>query len=278
MPYQHVLYTTDGPIATVTMNRPEKLNAMNLTLQREVVAAMHEAEDDPAIRVVLLKGAGRAFSAGYDVVPADPAEAQHRRTDNIREDIQRLRGVAARWGEVWQLSKPVLAVVHGYCVAGGTDLAQHCDLIIAADDATIGFPAVRAMGSPPTHMWVYNVGPQWAKYLLLTGDSVDGRTAERIGLVFRSVPAADLDRTARDLAEKIAQTPWELLAANKGIVNRALELMGRTALQQMAAETDAIAHRAPVALEFNRIADEQGLKAALEWRDRPFRDGRGKNG
>ncbi|MSQ28136.1 MAG: crotonase/enoyl-CoA hydratase family protein [Dehalococcoidia bacterium] len=275
MAYQHLLYEVKGPVATLTMNRPEKLNAMNLTLQREIVAAMHEAEDDPSVRVILLRGSGRAFSSGYDVAPSDPSEAQHRRTDNIREDIQRLRGVGARWAEIWNLSKPVIAVVHGYCLAGGTDLAQHCDLIIAAEDATFGFPAVRAMGSPPTHMWVYNLGPQWAKYLLLTGDSIDGRTAERLGLVFKAVPAADLDREARELAGRIAKTPWELLAANKGIVNRALELMGRGLLQQLAAETDAIAHRAPVAHEFNCIADERGLKAALEWRDGPFREDAG---
>ena len=275
MAYQHLLYEVKGPVATLTMNRPEKLNAMNLTLQREIVAAMHEAEDDPSVRVILLRGSGRAFSSGYDVAPSDPSEAQHRRTDNIREDIQRLRGVGARWAEIWNLSKPVIAVVHGYCLAGGTDLAQHCDLIIAAEDATFGFPAVRAMGSPPTHMWVYNLGPQWAKYLLLTGDSIAGRTAERLGLVFKAVPAADLDREARELAGRIAKTPWELLAANKGIVNRALELMGRGLLQQLAAETDAIAHRAPVAHEFNCIADERGLKAALEWRDGPFREDAG---
>ena len=276
MAYQHVIYETEGAIARVTMNRPNKLNALNLTLQREIVAAMHEAEDDPAVRVVLLRGNGRAFSAGYDVTPDDPTEAQHRRTDNIREDIQRLRGVAVRWGEIWNLSKPVIAVVHGYCLAGGTDLAQHCDIIIAADNAVLGFPPVRAMGSPPTHMWVYNVGPQWAKYLLLTGDSVDGQTAERLGLVWRAVPAAELDNAATDLAEKIARTSWELLAANKGIVNRAIELMGRGLLQQLAAENDAVAHRAPAVQEFNRMTDEQGFKAALEWRDRPFQDYRGK--
>ncbi len=276
MAYQHVIYETEGAIARVTMNRPNKLNALNLTMQREIVAAMHEAEDDPAVRVVLLRGNGRAFSAGYDVTPDDPTEAQHRRTDNIREDIQRLRGVAVRWGEIWNLSKPVIAVVHGYCLAGGTDLAQHCDIIIAADNAVLGFPPVRAMGSPPTHMWVYNVGPQWAKYLLLTGDSVDGQTAERLGLVWRAVPAAELDSAATDLAEKIARTSWELLAANKGIVNRAIELMGRGLLQQLAAENDAVAHRAPAVQEFNRMTDEQGFKAALEWRDRPFQDYRGK--
>ena len=216
MAYQHVIYETEGAIARVTMNRPNKLNALNLTLQREIVAAMHEAEDDPAVRVVLLRGNGRAFSAGYDVTPDDPTEAQHRRTDNIREDIQRLRGVAVRWGEIWNLSKPVIAVVHGYCLAGGTDLAQHCDLIIAADNAVLGFPPVRAMGSPPTHMWVYNVGPQWAKYLLLTGDSVDGQTAERLGLVWRAVPAAELDSAATDLAEKSRQDLLGAVGSQQG--------------------------------------------------------------
>ena len=142
----------------------------------------------------------------------------------------------------------------------------------AADAAEIGFPPVRSMGAPPTHMWTYMVGPQWAKWFLLTGESVNGKEAQEIGLVWKSVPREELDDTVEKLASQMAKIPWELLAANKSIVNKAMDLMGRHTLQQMAAEVDAVAHRAPIATEFNRISREQGIKAALDWRDRPFRD------
>jgi len=172
------------------------------------------------------------------------------------------------------MHKPVIAQVHGYCLAGGTDLALLCDMVIAADDAKFGFPPVRAMGSPLNHMWTYLVGPQWAKRMLLTGDTVTGSEAERIGLVMKAVPEADLEGEVEDLAARIALIDVDLLAANKRIVNMALELMGARTMQRMAAERDAIARQAPVVTEFYQMAKEQGLKAALEWRDSKFADGR----
>ncbi|MCS7207350.1 MAG: enoyl-CoA hydratase-related protein [Dehalococcoidia bacterium] len=275
MAYQFILYEKRGAIAYVTLNRPEKLNALSLRLQEELVDAMQKAEDDPEVRVVVLKANGRAFSAGYDIAPASPERAEDPYA-NIRTDIQRMHRIVERWRQIWELSKPVIAQVHGYCLAGGTDLALHCDIIIAAEDAIFGFPPVRSMGSPPTHMWTYLVGPQWAKYLLLTGNPIDGKTAERIGLVWKAVPAHRLEEEVNALASTIAKIPWELLAANKAICNRALELMGRTLLQYLAAETDAIGHQAPIVREFHRLAQEKGLKAALEWRDAPFQDYRGQ--
>ena len=278
MSYQFIEYEASNGIGRVKLNRPEKLNALSRELQDELVDCLDRADDDPEVRVMTLRGNGRAFCAGYDITPPSTPEAQaaaQEQRDNIRADIHRMKRTPNTMNSILNLSKPVIVGVHGYCIAGGTDLAMHCDIIIAADDAQIGFPPVRSMGTPPTHMWTYMVGPQWAKWFLLTGESVSGTRAEELGLVWKSVPGEGLDAAVEDLARTMARIPWELLAANKSIVNKAMDLMGRSTLQHIAAETDAIAHQAPIVKEFSRMAREEGLKAALEWRDGPFRDYRG---
>ena len=278
MSYQFIEYSASDGIARVRLDRPEKLNALSRELQDELVDCMERADDDPEVRVITLRGNGRAFCAGYDITPPSTPEAQAAAQvarDNIRADIHRMKRTPTTMNAILNMSKPVIAGVHGYCIAGGTDLAMHCDIIIAADDAQIGFPPVRSMGTPPTHMWTYMVGPQWAKWFLLTGESVSGARAEELGLVWKSVPGEGLDAAVDDLARTMARIPWELLAANKSIVNKAMDLMGRATLQTIAAETDAIAHQAPIVKEFSRMSQEQGLKAALDWRDGPFRDYRG---
>lgn len=278
MSYQFIEYSASDGIARVRLDRPEKLNALSRELQDELVDCMERADDDLEVRVITLRGNGRAFCAGYDITPPSTPEAQAAAQvarDNIRADIHRMKRTPTTMNAILNLSKPVIAGVHGYCIAGGTDLAMHCDIIIAADDAQIGFPPVRSMGTPPTHMWTYMVGPQWAKWFLLTGESVSGARAEELGLVWKSVPGEGLDAAVDDLARTMARIPWELLAANKSIVNKAMDLMGRATLQTIAAETDAIAHQAPIVKEFSRMSQEQGLKAALDWRDGPFRDYRG---
>ncbi len=278
MGYQFIEYQASDGIGRVRLNRPEKLNALSRELQDELVDCMEQADDDPDVRVMTLRGNGRAFCAGYDITPPSTPDAQaaaQAQRDNIRADIHRLKRTPNTMNRILNLSKPVIAGIHGYCIAGGTDLAMHCDIVIAADDSQIGFPPVRSMGTPPTHMWTYMVGPQWAKWFLLTGESVSGSRAEELGLVWKSVPGEGLDAAVEDLARTMARIPWELLAANKSIVNKAMDLMGRSTLQHIAAETDAIAHQAPIVKEFSRIAREEGLKAALDWRDGPFRDYRG---
>ncbi len=280
MSYQFIEYEASNGIGRVRLNRPEKLNALSRELQDELVDCLEKADDDPEVRVMTLRGNGRAFCAGYDITPPSTPEAQaaaQEQRDNIRSDIHRMKRTPNTMNSILNLSKPVIVGVHGYCIAGGTDLAMHCDIIIATDDAQIGFPPVRSMGTPPTHMWTYMVGPQWAKWFLLTGESVSGTRAEELGLVWKSVPGEGLDAAVEDLARTMARIPWELLAANKSIVNKAMDLMGRTTLQHIAAETDAIAHQAPIVKEFSRMAREEGLKAALDWRDGPFRDYRGSN-
>jgi enoyl-CoA hydratase len=291
MDFETILYEKEGGKARITLNRPEKLNALSMRLQRELNTALWEADNDTDIHVIIIRGNGRAFCAGYDLTPMQsprPAsESQPGASDKSETYANVYRGMSTHADDVWQLErqqrermaiwdmhKPVIAQIHGYCLAGGTDLALMCDLVIAADDAVIGYPPVRAMGSPPAHMWTYLVGPQWAKYFLLTGDSVTGAQAAEIGLVLKSVPPEFLQDEVEAIASKMEKIDVELLTPNKRIVNQALEMMGARTIQRMAAENDGRAHLAPSVREFGRMAMTQGLKAALEWRDNKFGDGR----
>lgn len=268
MAYENIIYEKDGGKARVILNRPQKLNALTLDMQREIADALWDADDDPDVHVVILKGAGRAFCAGYDITPT-PSRAVRPSFDRDTWNME--RSLALRM-TIFDMHKPVIGQIHGYCVAGGTDLVLLCDIILAAEDARIGFPPVRAMGSPPAHMWTYHVGPQWAKRLLLTGDFITGRDAERIGLVLRAYPAEDLEEQVEGLADRMAMIDADLLSANKRMCNLALELMGARTAQRLAAEIDARAHLAPAVAEFGRISREEGLRAALEWRDKKFGD------
>ncbi|MEX1195425.1 MAG: crotonase/enoyl-CoA hydratase family protein [Dehalococcoidia bacterium] len=275
MSYETILYEPSERIARITLNRPEKLNAISWQMQEELRDALTAADRDPAVHVVTIQGAGRAFSAGYDIEPPKGDGQTHAAGSHTMErDIWGLEQATAMRMTIFDMHKPVIAGIHGYCLAGGSDLALLCDVVIAAEDARIGYPPVRALGSPVNHMWTYLVGPQWAKRMLLTGDTISGAEAERIGLVMKSVPAHALDGEVRVLAERMALIDVDLLAANKRIVNMALELMGARTMQRMATERDAIARQAPVVTEFYAMAKEKGLKAALEWRDAKFADGR----
>ena len=277
MDYSTILYETDSGKARITLNRPEKLNAISWQMQQELRDALWAADRDPQVHVAILRGAGRAFSSGYDITPP-PGELTHAATAHSMErDIWYLEQAQQMRMAVWDMHKPVIGQVRGYCLAGGTDLAFLCDIVLAAEDARIGFPPVRAMGSPVGHMWTYLGGPQWAKRMLLTGDMISGKEAERAGFVLKAVPSEELEAEVEALAGKMALIDVDLLAANKRIVNMAMELMGARTMQRMAAERDAIGRQAPVVHEFYRRAKEEGLKAALEWRDGKFREeGRGK--
>lgn len=273
MTYQHIVYEKQDGIARITLNRPEKLNALSAALQDELTAAVTEAEDDDAVHCVVIKANGRAFSSGYDLTGSGAAGGSGEyQPPNIRKEISGLLKTQARWGKLWDVSKPVIAQVHGYCLAGGAELVAHCDFVICAEDAQFGYPPVRMMGGSPTHMWTYLVGPQWSKYFLLTGNSIDGKTAEHIGLAWKAVPAAQLEAEVEALAATFAKIPTDLLAANKSICNKAIDMMGRAMVNQMAAEIDAISHQAPAAIEFRRVARSRGIKAALALRDAPFKD------
>ena len=177
---------------------------------------------------------------------------------------------------LFDMHKPVIAQVHGYCLAGGTDIALLCDMVIAADDAIFGFPPARDLGALPNNMWLYNVGPQWAKRLTLTGDTVTGSEAQSIGLILKSVPSENLEQEVEGLASRMSHIDPDLLSANKRIINTGLELMGARTLQRMAAENDVRGHNTKAASNYRDSVVEKGLKKTLQERDAKFGDGRAK--
>lgn len=276
-------------IARITLNRPDKRNALTPPMIASLHDALIEADARTDVNVVVLQGAGRDFCAGYDLTgvyagikkEAEHADAAHAAveyrssTGTFDNDCWSLEFTQRQTMALFDLHKPVVAKVHGNCLAGGTDLALMCDMVLAADDARIGFPAARANGTPPNHMWVYHVGPQWAKRLLMTGDTLSGRDAAMIGLVLDSVPVAELDSAVDELARRISCVDAELLASHKRVVNLALELAGARTLQRLAAESDARAHlsQGPRRQQFKADMATKGLKEALKNRDAPFGDG-----
>ncbi len=282
--FEAIDYEVERGRARITLDRPEKLNAISMRMLEELNRALWEADNDTRVHAVVIRGRGRAFSAGYDLTPRPRPPA-----DEAGADGPRYRGGASFDDDAWQLEraqglrmaifdmhKPVIAQVHGYCLAGGTDLALLCDMVIAAEDATIGFPPARDLGALPNNMWLYNVGPQWAKRLMLTGDTVSGREAAMIGLVLKAVPKEVLEQEVEQLLDRLAKVDTDLLAANKRIVNLGLELMGARTLQRIACENDARAHLAPSARSFPTRVRELGLREALRQRDAKFGDGRAR--
>ncbi|MBB4155086.1 enoyl-CoA hydratase [Sphingomonas jinjuensis] len=281
---ERILFEVADQIATITLNQPEKRNVLGDEMMAELRGALLEADDRTDVHCIVLQGAGKDFCAGYDLVGVynGMAEDQSGRAIQYRtvnqtldDDSWRLERSLDATMTLSQLHKPVIAKIHGNCLAGGTDLALACDLLIAAEDAKIGFPATRANGSPPAHMWIYHCGPQWAKRLLLTGDKVSGIDAARLGLVLDAVPADELDAEVQDLARRVAAVDPELLWTHKRIVNLALEQMGALTIQRLAAENDARSHlsKGPRRSRFKQDMAEHGLKEALKNRDAPFGDG-----
>ena len=174
------------------------------------------------------------------------------------------------------MHKPTIAQIHGHCYAGGTDLALYCDMLICADNASIGYSALRNMGAAPNQMWLYHIGPQWTKRLLLTGDTLTGKDAAQVGLVLKSVPEDFLEREVEGLADRLSWIDPEMLSTNKRIINIGMELMGSQTLQRLAAENDARAHTTQAAKDVFRQISTEGLRAALADRDAPFGDSRAR--
>ena len=267
--YEDLLVSIDDKIATITLNRPDKLNALTEPMTRGLQRALEVLDEDAGISVIILKGAGRAFCAGYDITPT-AARTAARASRDIIADREKLRHTVARWLTIWDLRIPVIAQVHGYCLAGGSELALLCDLIVAAQDAQIGHPAVRSMGVPPTNIYPYAFGLRKAKQMVLTGDTIAGARAAELGIVNWSAAADDLDRFTLEIARRIARIPRDMLTLNKRAVNRAYELMGFRAGVEIGIEYDAMAHFTPPAVRFWETAEREGLRAALAERDRPF--------
>jgi enoyl-CoA hydratase len=281
-PFENILYQVERGRARITLNRPEKRNALSQELLRELHDALWEADDDREVHAVVVRGAGSCFSAGYDLAEGGgPREgrragAEYRGARSFDDDAWQLERSQRMRMALFDMHKPVIAQVHGFCLAGGTDVALLCDMVIAAEDARFGFPPARDLGALPNNFWLYNVGPQWAKRLTLTGDTITGAEAAKIGLVMKAVPADLLEAEVEGLLDRLARIDADLLAANKRIVNLGLELMGARTLQRLAAENDARGHLAASAREFVKTARESGLKTALRERDAKFGDGRAR--
>ena len=268
MNYETILYeTVEERIRRLTLNRPEKLNAMSPQLLSEFDAALDAFEADDGASVLVIRGAGRAFCAGYDL--AAPVGSGGRFT--VTEDRWWLRKLVARWQRLWNLAKPTIAQIHGYCLAGGTELAGHCDIAFASEDAQFGHPAGRTLGVIPTlSMWPYLLGMRKTKEYLFTGDSMSAHEAAEWGLVNRVVPKDRLEEETLAYARRVAKVPAELLTLHKAATNRFFEHMGIYAAEQSAAEFDAIAHQTTTAKDEMKRMRELGLKRALDSRDKPF--------
>jgi enoyl-CoA hydratase len=273
--YQHIRYEVEDGRARITLSRPEVHNAISDRMLDELEHACWEADDDTSVHCLILKGAGRSFCAGYDVaaLPGRGRGENRRGGRTHDDDVWHIERCNRRIRALWEMHKPSIAQIHGNCLAGGTGLALACDMLIAADDARLGFPAARNMGALPTNLWLYNCGPQWAKRIQLTGDSITGADAARIGLVMKAVPEAALEDEVEGLADRLSLIDTDLLAANKRITNLGLELMGAQVLQRLAAENDGRAHHAEAVRGFVRSMKTRGVKQALLERDAPFGDG-----
>ena len=288
-----VLYEVDGRIARLTLNRPERGNGLTRGLIEELGACVERADLDPAVHVLLLSGNGTGFCGGYDLVesaeegghgsrqappgsPLDPAvvAANHdpsRVWDPMVDYAMMSRNVRA-FMSLLECGKPVVCKVHGFCVAGGTDLALCSDLLVIAEDAKIGYPPARVWGSPTTALWAHRIGAQRAKRLLFTGDSLSGREAVEWGLAIECAPAEELDERCEALVRRIARMPLNQLRMMKLLVNESLHHQGLHASQVLGTIFDGIARHTEEGYAFQRRAMEAGFRQAVRERDEPFRD------
>jgi enoyl-CoA hydratase len=234
-----VRYQAEGGIARIVMNRPEKRNALNHQLLDDLDAAFRAAEDDAAVQVVVLSGAGPAFCAGYDLTGSYYTTPPDGRW-TAGNALMTLRGIEARYQRIWNCPKVTIAQVHGPALAGGCYLQLLCDISVAAEDAQLGHPAVRMGGVSSMPLWQIALGLKKARYLLMTGRIVDGHEAERIGLVSLAVPAADLEETVNGIARDCLAVPYEGALMNKEALNTALEIMGAGALFRYHGQLNAL--------------------------------------
>ena len=274
MSFTSLMIESHERVRHIVLNRPERLNAINYDMPRDLERAVTEANRDDTVHVIVLRGAGRSFCAGYDLDWGTQLEHDGDALgawDPVRDFVGMSENVRC-FMSLWHSRKPVIAQVHGWCVGGGTDMALCSDLIVAADDARIGYPPARVWGSPTSSLWAYRLGMEQAKRLLLTGDAVDAPTAERIGLIYRCVAAAALDAEVAALAGRMAQLPINQLVMMKLLVNQAYENMGLRTTQIIGTLFDGIARHTPEGVAWRELAMSQGVKAALAERDGPFGD------
>ncbi|MDH3376274.1 MAG: crotonase/enoyl-CoA hydratase family protein [Gammaproteobacteria bacterium] len=271
MIFGDVLYESEDRVATITLNRPERFNAISETMPDDIGTAFDHANNDDAVHVVVLTGAGRGFCGGYDLnvyaeEPGTNPAIQDMPWDSM-VDYKFMSRCTQQFMSIWRCHKPVIARVHADAVAGGSDIALCSDIIVMNEDARIGYPPSRVWGCPTTAMWVYRLGAEMAKQMLFTGDLTSGKRAEQIGLVFQSVPMERLDEIVNQLADRIKEVPKNQLMMMKMMVNQAYENMGLASTQAIATLFDGMARHSPEGVRFKERAEQVGFKQAISERD-----------
>lgn len=272
-----VLLEKDGRIGRITLNRPEVMNAIDDDLPVELADAVAEADADRNIHVMVLAGNGRAFCAGYDMTyyAEQASGAGNQVTQEMpwdpMQDYQFMWRNTQHFMSIWRAMKPVICKIHGFAVAGGSDIALCADLTYMADDARIGYMPARVWGTPTTAMWVYRLGAEKAKRMLFTGDKISGKEAEAMGLILKSVPAEQLDDEVEAMAQRMATVPINQLAMQKMVINQAMEAT-ITQTQRLATVFDGISRHSPEGLNFKTRSEQQGWKQAVQERDQGLYD------
>jgi enoyl-CoA hydratase len=279
MSYETLLYAVDDAVATITLNRPERLNTIVPPMPDEIEAAVHRAVKDPAVRVIVLRGAGRSFCAGFDFGDGfhhwDAGLTTDGEWDPGKDFVMGTSpatGPVPKIMSIWRSPKPVIAQVHGWCVGGGSDMALCADLVVASDDACIGTPYARMWGAYLTGMWIYRLGLARVKWHALTGHPLTGAEAAEAGLINTSVPFDRLEEEVGALAHRLATVPPSQLAAMKLVVNQAYEHMGIHSTQVLGPILDGLMRNTPEAKRWIAKAQEEGVGAAIADRDGPFGD------
>jgi enoyl-CoA hydratase len=275
MPYSTLLYAKDANnprIARITLNRPERLNAINEDMPREIRLAVEEANNDDAVHVIVLQGAGRAFCSGYDLKhfaeQSGPGSViQEDMPWDPMRDYRLMKSYTEDFMSLWRSYKPTICRVQQYAVAGGSDIALCCDFVVMEDTARIGYMPTRVWGCPTTAMWVYRLGPMRSKRMLFTGDTIDGVTAKEWGLVADAVPPEQLDDAVNVLAERMAGVPKNQLMMQKLMINQAYNTMGMENTQMFATLFDGITRHSPEGMWFKAYAEQNGFGEAVKWRD-----------
>src|SRR5436190_16355867 len=265
---------TDMPLPGVrrlTLNRPEKRNALNNELRGAIFKALEAHDNDPEVRVTILRGAGPAFCSGYDLSADNRTGQPYHSAAGLG---QWSRHVVDGWFRIWDLAKPVIAQLHGWCLAGGTELATACDVVYVADDAQIGYPPVRLMSPPDMQYHPWLMGMRRAMELMLTGDAMSGREAAEWGFATRSFPLDELEARTLDFAERAAKVPVELQQINKRSVHRAMEIMGARAAMRAGTEIQALAFTTEASRAYMSTFRRDGgsVKQQLDQRDTAFGD------
>ena len=272
MDYTRIIVDEPAPgVRRITLNLPEKRNPLGATMRREILSALRAHDEDEAVRVTIIRGAGKCFSAGYDLTggATDDEPPAYKSASGLGSYP---REVTETWMSIWDLAKPVIAQIHSYCLAGATELATGCDLVYVAEDARIGYPAVR-FGTPDMQWHAWLLGPRLGMELMLTGDSISGEEAARAGFATRAYRAEELEAKVLEIAQRIALIPSDILQINKRTVHRGMAVMGFPTAIRQGTELCALAIETETFAEFMAEKDKEGgLTAALTKRDVRFGD------